>query len=231
MHRRPTVTYAKHLVYALAAVAFCWPAWGWPVDGGAAVRPAAVAGTPAPADDCTGKQDQPLTPSIYDQCLAPAADPPAAGSADGAVHDACAAAARTPGPAASPACDKPPPDPQSLPNMKFITLAPVPFEFNKVDLNDAATHILDRTVDYLHRQSNVRRLLIYGHADVVGTSAYNYTLSEKRTEAIVSYLVSRGISSGIIYSSAKGDTVPIDEYWTPEGRKHNRRVEIYAVLR
>lgn len=67
---------------------------------------------------------------------------------------------------------------------------------------------------------------IAGHTDNTGNKAYNQRLSESRAAAILEYLVSKGIPSSRVVSAGYGDTKPIGDNTTAEGRQHNRRTEI-----
>ena len=66
---------------------------------------------------------------------------------------------------------------------------------------------------------------IYGHTDSKGADAYNQTLSEKRADAVKTYLVSKGIVSSRLFAMGLGETQPIATNDTDAGRAQNRRVE------
>jgi outer membrane protein OmpA-like peptidoglycan-associated protein len=67
---------------------------------------------------------------------------------------------------------------------------------------------------------------LLGHTDAVGNIDYNLKLSAKRTAAVNIYLLEKGISSDQIRTEYFGETQPIEENNSREGRKKNRRVEI-----
>ncbi|MCL4164689.1 UNVERIFIED_CONTAM: hypothetical protein GTU68_000299 [Idotea baltica] len=71
-------------------------------------------------------------------------------------------------------------------------------------------------------------LKIEGHTDSQGSEASNQKLSEKRSASVMSYFLGKGISSSRLTSVGYGETVPIADNNTAEGRKHNRRVDIRA---
>ena len=73
------------------------------------------------------------------------------------------------------------------------------------------------------------RIEIRGHTDDQGTVEHNQRLSEARAKAIADYLVSQGISRSRITWVGYGETMPVDDNTTPEGRRNNRRVE-YRVI-
>lgn len=70
-------------------------------------------------------------------------------------------------------------------------------------------------------------ILVIGHTDSVGSESYNQRLSERRAQAVVSYLVSQGVASHQIGAEGRGMSEPRASNSTEEGRAQNRRVEIY----
>lgn len=81
------------------------------------------------------------------------------------------------------------------------------------------------------RRDGALRLRIEGHTDNTGQAATNRTLSEQRAQAVVAYLTEReGIAASRLEAAGLGDTVPVADNATPEGRQQNRRVEL-VVLR
>ncbi|MEL6676189.1 MAG: OmpA family protein [Bacteroidota bacterium] len=73
------------------------------------------------------------------------------------------------------------------------------------------------------------RLEIVGHADSQGEDSANLALSEKRCQAVVQYFLSRGVKEGQIRQAAWGETRPIGDNDTQQGRAKNRRVEILVM--
>jgi outer membrane protein OmpA-like peptidoglycan-associated protein len=69
-------------------------------------------------------------------------------------------------------------------------------------------------------------LLIVGHTDSTGTSAYNQGLSERRAQAASDFLVTQGVTSGRLRTSGRGENEPVATNSTDAGRQLNRRVEI-----
>ncbi len=70
-----------------------------------------------------------------------------------------------------------------------------------------------------------------GHTDNVGDDASNMELSRKRSEAVRDYLVSKGLNFSRFNVEYYGESRPIDNNDTPEGRKRNRRVEMIIQFR
>jgi outer membrane protein OmpA-like peptidoglycan-associated protein len=69
-------------------------------------------------------------------------------------------------------------------------------------------------------------LEVEGHTDAVGSDEYNQQLSERRADAVRSYLVQQGIPDSSIVARGLGKTSPVATNDTPEGRQQNRRVEL-----
>ncbi len=70
---------------------------------------------------------------------------------------------------------------------------------------------------------------VYGHTDSTGSDAYNQTLSENRARTVASYLSMQGVTAARIRSQGYGETMPVADNTTEEGRRKNRRVEIKIV--
>jgi outer membrane protein OmpA-like peptidoglycan-associated protein len=71
-----------------------------------------------------------------------------------------------------------------------------------------------------------RSLVIEGHTDSQGTDGFNQDLSQRRAEAVKTYLVSLGYKGTLIQAAGIGETRPLADNATAEGRANNRRVEI-----
>lgn len=72
-------------------------------------------------------------------------------------------------------------------------------------------------------------MIAVGHTDSVGSDAYNQKLSLRRADAVKAYLVSKGLDQARLYTEGKGETQPIADNATAEGRARNRRVVIEVV--
>ncbi len=70
---------------------------------------------------------------------------------------------------------------------------------------------------------------VYGHTDSTGSDAYNQTLSENRARTVADYLSTHGVAAARIRSKGFGETMPIADNATEEGRAKNRRVEVKIV--
>jgi outer membrane protein OmpA-like peptidoglycan-associated protein len=69
-------------------------------------------------------------------------------------------------------------------------------------------------------------IVVVGHTDAVGSDEYNLTLSERRANSAVNYLVSRGVSRARLRAAGRGESEPVAANETDAGRQQNRRVEV-----
>jgi outer membrane protein OmpA-like peptidoglycan-associated protein len=107
-----------------------------------------------------------------------------------------------------------------------ITLSgSVLFASDKSALLPAAQNRLNQVADAL-METKERKLTVEGHTDSQGSSSYNQDLSQKRADAVRSYLISRGYPGDLIQAHGIGKDRPISNNATAEGRANNRRVEI-----
>jgi outer membrane protein OmpA-like peptidoglycan-associated protein len=106
-----------------------------------------------------------------------------------------------------------------------ITLSgSVLFASGKSVLLSSAQQRLDQVAEAL--RSNDRTILIEGHTDSRGSDALNQALGQNRAQAVLDYLVSRGVQHDRVRAMGMGPNRPIAENTTAEGRANNRRVEI-----
>lgn len=129
--------------------------------------------------------------------------------------------APTPAPAAPPAAPKPVSE-------KITMAADAHFDFDKSVLKPEGKAKLDDLVGKL-KAVNLEVIIAIGHTDSIGSDAYNKKLSLRRANAVKAYLVSKGIEANRIYTEGKGESQPIADNKTKEGRAKNRRVEIEVV--
>jgi OOP family OmpA-OmpF porin len=107
-----------------------------------------------------------------------------------------------------------------------ITLMGVRFKLNSDELTVQSEAILDSVAESLKARRDVTSVLVVGHTDSTGDAAYNLSLSERRAKSVMDYLVSQGVDSGILSSKGMGESAPVADNNTAEGRAKNRRVEL-----
>lgn len=102
------------------------------------------------------------------------------------------------------------------------------FASSKAVLVASGKKELDVIVKYLAEFTGFN-VTAEGHTDNTGDEKFNQTLSEKRAAAAKDYLVSKGVDANRITTSGKGESEPIADNKTAEGRKKNRRVQFRIV--
>ncbi len=96
------------------------------------------------------------------------------------------------------------------------------FDFDKYDIRDEAKGGLDKLVNILNG-SKEYDIVVAGHTDSIGTEEYNMKLSEKRAQAVVKYLLMKGVNNAYVGSKGYGESKPIVDNSTSENRQKNRR--------
>jgi outer membrane protein OmpA-like peptidoglycan-associated protein len=105
------------------------------------------------------------------------------------------------------------------------------FEFGKAVIRDESFGLLDEIGDVITKHPEVLKIRIEGHTDSVGTPRYNLNLSRKRAQAVLDYLVGKGVATERLTSEGFGLAKPVADNDTDEGRSKNRRVEFNIVER
>jgi outer membrane protein OmpA-like peptidoglycan-associated protein len=101
----------------------------------------------------------------------------------------------------------------------------VNFNTGKATITPDSAQILDEAAAAIKAAGNIR-VEIAGHTDNVGTPEANQRLSEERAKAVMAALIQRGIKTEQLTAKGYGQTVPIADNRTEEGRAKNRRVEL-----
>lgn len=137
-------------------------------------------------------------------------------------------AAPAPKPTAKPAAVSPATE-------KVTMSADALFDFNKSVIKPDAKGKLDGLVGKV-KGVNLEVVIAIGHADRIGSAAYNNKLSLRRADSVKAYLVSKGIAANRIYTEGKGEKQPVKDCPAMKDRKKlieclqpNRRVEIEVV--
>jgi OOP family OmpA-OmpF porin len=106
----------------------------------------------------------------------------------------------------------------------FLTMKPILFEFDSFVLKSDGIEALNKLAEALtnHVDFGVQ---FDGHADFKGTEEYNLKLSEKRAYSAKNYLLKKGFAEQRIRLQYYGESRPVQDNGTDEGRRLNRRVE------
>ncbi|WP_148713868.1 OmpA family protein [Chitinolyticbacter meiyuanensis] len=102
------------------------------------------------------------------------------------------------------------------------------FDTNSSQLKGGFTPTLDKIAKVVNQYGKTA-ITVVGHTDNVGKDAYNQTLSEQRARSVVDYLVGRQVNPVRLDSYGKGKTQPRASNDTEEGRRLNRRVELWIM--
>jgi OmpA-OmpF porin, OOP family len=119
------------------------------------------------------------------------------------------------------------PEPSALPAAggAHLVLEGVNFQTSSAKLTPESLAVLDRVVEGLKGSPDVR-ILIEGHTDSQGPDDANRKLSKGRADAVRDYFLSKGIAKSRLETKGYGETKPIGDNKTAEGRAKNRRVEL-----
>lgn len=93
-------------------------------------------------------------------------------------------------------------------------------------LSSSARQSLDRVATALTEQPVESQITVEGHTDARGSDQRNQELSQQRAQAVRDYLVQKGMDSQRITAVGRGESSPIADNESAEGRATNRRVEI-----
>lgn len=110
----------------------------------------------------------------------------------------------------------------------FDETSGVYFDTEKYNINNASQTTLNKLIGVFKEYPDTN-ILVVGHTDSQGSEEYNMTLSKNRAYAVTNYLSQNGISRGRLTTNWFGETQPMHDNATAEGRAKNRRVNI-AIL-
>lgn len=103
------------------------------------------------------------------------------------------------------------------------------FDFDSAQLKSGAADVLDSSYAKFKGKDAVKSVVITGHTDSTGPEAYNQRLSERRANAVRSYLISQGADASKLEARGAGESQPAYGNDTKEGRAMNRRVEFQVI--
>ena len=108
--------------------------------------------------------------------------------------------------------------------VKALNLQIINFASGSSEIPADNKAILDQAVTLLNKVSGVK-LNVSGHTDSTGNAASNKALSQRRAQAVVDYLTSKGVDASKLVAQGHGSDQPVAENTTDEGRFKNRRIE------
>ena len=110
---------------------------------------------------------------------------------------------------------------------KFITYG-ITFDVGKSTIKPESMGEINR-ITTLMKENPDLKFSVEGHTDSTGNAATNQTLSEARSQAVVDKLVENGVAADRLKAAGKGQTTPIADNATDEGKAKNRRVEFVKI--
>lgn len=134
----------------------------------------------------------------------------------------------------------------TIPGVASNAGCPVVDSFSKNIITEAARNIffetgsdklLNKSFNALNQvyailnENKLYAINVEGHTDSIGNNVYNQVLSERRAQAVKSYLVKKGIQPDRIAAKGYGEDKPVADNKTAQGRSMNRRVEITAHIK
>jgi OmpA-OmpF porin, OOP family len=158
----------------------------------------------------------------------------AAPGCDGYVEPAKPTPAPAPAPVVAPApapapTPAPAPAPAPAPVASKVTFAADAFfDSGKALLKADGKAKLDDLAGKV-KGINLEVIIAVGHTDSDGSDASNQKLSIKRADAVKAYLLEKGIEKNRVYTEGKGESQPVADNKTKDGKAKNRRVEIEVV--
>jgi len=102
------------------------------------------------------------------------------------------------------------------------------FEVDKAELLATSTPELQAVARFMELHPGVR-VQISGHTDADGSPAYNLDLSQRRAEAVRTWLIQAGIAEERTQAKGYGEAKPVADNSTAEGRARNRRTEFLIL--
>lgn len=113
----------------------------------------------------------------------------------------------------------------SLESSRRVTIYGITFDLESATITPSSIPAMEAILEYLKDNPGVR-ITIEGHCDALGDPAYNLGLSQRRAESVRDWLVGRGANGSNLSAVGRGETQPIADNSTPEGRAMNRRVDL-----
>lgn len=137
---------------------------------------------------------------------------------------------KLPPPPPPPRVEKPRPRPKAKLVAKKIEITEkVMFDYGKATIKPESHSLLKDVADVLKKNPQVKKIRIEGHTDSDGSSSMNQRLSQQRADAVRQFLIDQGIAASRLVSKGYGESKPIADNKTDEGKEKNRRVEFNVI--
>ncbi len=189
-------------------------------------------GCPDPDNDRDG------IPDISDACMNKPETPNGIDDTDGCPDGEPQAVVPAPAPAPAPAADPNAwPTDGSLARVRrndageawIEIIDRVYFDHDKDVIQTRSFQMLDQVAKILKRRPEITLVRVEGHTDSRGRDGYNLDLSQRRANAVMKYIIAEGVPKSRLQAKGFGETQPIRDNASEEGRAKNRRVEFRIV--
>lgn len=136
-----------------------------------------------------------------------------------------------PPPPPPPPPPEPPPEPKraQIVDNKIVINEKIQFAFDKAEILSESHSILNEVVKIMKENPQVKKVRVEGHAslekDTPAVRSYNKALSDRRSKAVLEYLVTQGVERERLEAVGYGNEKPLQSDDTEAGREANRRVE------
>lgn len=101
----------------------------------------------------------------------------------------------------------------------------IQFDTGKATIKEESFELLDEVVAVMQKHPEIKKVMVEGHTDSVGSEKSNQKLSDARAASVMEYLTSHGVDTGRLASEGFGESKPVGDNETDEGKYANRRVE------
>ena len=112
----------------------------------------------------------------------------------------------------------------------FVDVHSHQFELDSDKIMEVSHDLLNEVAKVIKDNPQLKKIEVEGHASAEGSDAHNLSLSKRRAKSVLKYLTANGgVDKGLLSSKGYGETRPIADNETEEGREKNRRVEFMAT--
>jgi len=106
----------------------------------------------------------------------------------------------------------------------------IEFDFNKATIRAESDDLLSEIISVIKENPHIKKIAIEGHTSSEGSDKYNLKLSDQRAKAVMNYLITKGeLPKAMFTAKGFGESRPIADESTEEGKEDNRRVEFNII--
>lgn len=114
-------------------------------------------------------------------------------------------------------------------NDRIVINEKIQFAIDKAEILPVSHGLLNEVVTAIQGHGEIKKVAVNGHTDDDGDEKYNQGLSERRAKSVMGYLVEHGVDAARLDAKGFGESQPIADNATFQGREVNRRVEFLIV--